>query len=161
MRVTSAVVAVALFFAAPPAVAQPSTASASQEPMVSADAYFEFMKARRLEADGDAAGALAALERAQKLDPGSAELLAERAALHARQNEGEPARIAAERALAIDPSNAEAHRILALVYSAWSDGAGTAPAGSTLATLRATAIEHLKAIRTSPVMTTDLGLQIA
>jgi len=161
MRVTSAVLAVALFFAAPPAVAQPSTASAPQAPIASADAYFEFMKARRLEADGDAAGALAALERAQKLDPGSAELLAERAALHARQNEGEPARIAAERALAIDASNAEAHRILALVYSAWSDGAGTAPAGSTPATLRATAIEHLKAIRTSPVMTTDLGLQIA
>ena len=110
------------------------------------------MLARRLEADGDVKGAAAALDRAQKLDPASAELLAERAALHARQNEGEEARGAAERALALDPDNAEAHRILGLVYSAWADGAGTPPPGSTPASLREQAIQHLQAIRGTPVM---------
>ena len=46
------------------------------------------MLARRLESDGDVKGALAALDRAEKLDPKSAEVLAERAGLHARQNQG-------------------------------------------------------------------------
>ena len=50
------------------------------------------MIARRLESDGDTKGALAALERAEKLDPTSAEVLAERRGLHARQNEGAQAR---------------------------------------------------------------------
>ena len=162
MRVTPACVAVSLLLTGQPAAAQtPAPPAAQTTPTISAQAYYEFMLARRLEADGDTAGAVAALERAQTLDPHSAELLAERAALHARQNEGEEARAAAERALAIEPDNIEAHRILGLVYSAWSDGAGTPPAGSTPASLRASAIEHLKAIRNSPLMSTDLSLQIA
>ncbi len=162
MRVTPAGMAVALLLTGRPAAAQtPAPPTAQATPTISASAYYEFMLARRLEAGGDTAGAVAALERAQKLDPNSAELLAERAALHARQNEGEQARTAAARALAIEPDNIEAHRILGLVYSAWSDGAGTPPAGSTPASLRATAIEHLKAIRSSPLMATDLSLQIA
>ncbi len=42
------------------------------------------MMARRLEAAGDAPGALAALERAKKLDPQSAEISAEIAGYYAR-----------------------------------------------------------------------------
>ena len=119
------------------------------------------MVARRLESDGDTKGALAALERAEKLDPSSAEVLAERAALHARQNEGPEARAAAERALKIDGGNIEAHRILALVYAAWSEGAAQRPSGETAESSRAKSIEHFRAIRTSPAMGTDLSLQIA
>jgi tetratricopeptide (TPR) repeat protein len=154
--------AVALLLTGQPAAAQPPAPGASRaSSTISAQAYYEFMLARRLEADGDTAGAVAALERALVLDPNSAELLAERAALHARQNEGESAKAAAERALALESDNVEAHRILGLVYSAWADGAGTPPAGSTPASLRAKAIEHLTAIRSSPLMSTDLSLQIA
>src|SRR6476619_4544267 len=53
------------------------------------DAYFEFLQARRLEADGDAKAALAALERAAAADPKSAEIRAEIAALHLRRNRSE------------------------------------------------------------------------
>src|SRR5687767_10271584 len=49
-----------------------------------AQALYEFMMARRLEAAGDAPGALAALERAKKLDPQSAEISAEIAGYYAR-----------------------------------------------------------------------------
>lgn len=159
MRLMSAMGVLVLLMAAPPAAAQnppPASTLAS-----SAQAYYEFMLARRLESGGDTKGALAALTRAEKLDPSSAEVLAERAALHARENDGPEARQAAERALKIDPGNIEAHRILALVYSAWSEGAGRRPSSETVESARAKAIEHFKAIRTSPAMATDLSLQIA
>lgn len=158
MRLTPAAAALVLSTLAWPAFAQPPAAT---QALPSAQAYYEFMMARRLEADGDSAGALAALERAQKLDPGSAEILAERAALHARRNEAGPAREAAEKALAIDKDNVEAHRILGLVFSAWSEGAAPPPPGETPDSLRSKALEHLKVIRSSPAMATDLSLQLA
>ena len=141
MRLTPAAAALVLITLAWPAFAQPPAVTQASP---SAQAYYEFMMARRLEADGDSAGALAALERAQKLDPGSAEILAERAALHARRNEAGPARDAAEKALAIDQDNVEAHRILGLVFSAWSEGAAPPPPGETPDSLRSKALEHLK-----------------
>ncbi len=143
-----------------PALASAQSAPAVSSRLPSADAYYEFMLARRLESDGDTRGALAALERAQKLDPGSAALHAERAALHARENDGDQARTAAEQALAIEPGNVEAHRILGLVYSAMSDAGAPPVAGETPTTLRRKAIEHLEAIRSSPLMSTDLNLQV-
>ena len=124
-------------------------------------AYFEFMLARRLEAQGNDAGALEALQRAIALDPKSAELQAELAGFHARQNNGEQAVAAAERALKIDPNNIEAHRMLGLVFSAWSDApAGQVPAGRTPTQLRASAIEHLTKILETPSVATDLNLQL-
>jgi tetratricopeptide (TPR) repeat protein len=159
MRATYAVAALAVALAAQPAAAQAPPQSSTIAP--SAQAYYEFLLARRLESDGDTKGALAALERAEKLDPASAEVLAERAALHARQNQGPQARDAADRALKIDADNLEAHRILALVYSAWSEGAGQPPAGETVEGARKKAIEHFRAIRSTPTMATDLSLQIA
>ncbi|MEZ5284371.1 MAG: tetratricopeptide repeat protein [Vicinamibacterales bacterium] len=149
-----ATTAIAVFLVAWPAAAQPPADPQAQ-------AYYEFMLARRLESDGDAAGALAALTRAQTLDPEAADIPAEMASVHARQNDGAAAKAAAERALALEPDNVEAHRILGLVYSAWAEGAGAAPAGETPDSLRAKAIEHLEAIRGTPAMATDLSLQIA
>lgn len=160
MRLTPVTVAVALLLVGQPVAAQPTPAPAASA-SASAQAYYEFILARRLEADGDEAGALAALERAGRLDPGSSEVLAERAGFHARQNDGLKARTAAEQALAIDATNIEAHRILALVFSAWSEGAGPPPPGETMPTLRAKAVEHFEAIRTTPAMVTDLSLQLA
>ncbi len=153
MRVIPAMVALAVLVV--PGVA------AGQSGSPSAEAYYEFMIARRLEAEGDTRGALAALDRAQKLDPEAADLHAERAALHARANDGEQARAAAERALALDPNNVEAHRILGLVFAALSDAGQSAVPGETTASLRARAIEHLAAIVKSPAMATDLSLQLA
>lgn len=124
-------------------------------------AYFEFMLARRLEAQGNEAGALEALKRAIGLDPKSAELHAELAGFYARQNNGEEAVASAERALKFDPNNIEAHRILGLVYAAWADaGPGQAPAGRTASQLRTGAIEHLTKILETPAIATDLNLQL-
>jgi tetratricopeptide (TPR) repeat protein len=158
MRATYAMAALAVALAGAPAAAQTAPQSSAIAP--SAQAYYEFLLARRLESDGDTKGALAALERAEKLDPASAEVLAERAALHARQNQGPQAREAADRALKIDANNLEAHRILALVYAAWSEGAGQRPPGETVEGSRQKAIEHFRAIRSTATMATDLSLQI-
>lgn len=126
----------------------------------SAQAYYEFMVARRLEGQNDTAGALEALKRAQGLDPQSAEIQAELAGFYARQNQGEEAVAAAEAALALDEANPEAHRVLGLVYSAWSEGPG-GPGGRSPERLRAQAIDHLQKIVDTPAMATDLNLQVA
>src|SRR5688500_14177530 len=135
--------AFALIVSVTPAMAQPA------EPK--AQALYEFLMARRMEAAGDTAGALAALERARKLDPGSAEISAEIAGYYSRQNRSTDAVAAAEAALKLDQSNVEAHHVLATIYSAWADGAEKPPAGQTQATARAAAIEHLTAIQGTPL----------
>ena len=84
----------------------------------STDAYFEFLMARRLEAQGDQAGALAALERAATADPSSAEVRAEIASFQLRRNRRTDAEAAALQALKLDDTNLEAHRVLGLIYSA-------------------------------------------
>src|SRR6188768_1411243 len=115
--------------------AQPATDSRAQ-------AYFEFLLARRLESQGDTAGAQEALNRALSLDPKSAELNAELAGFYARQNKADEAVAADEKALTFDPSNVEAHRMLGLVFAAWADGGATLPPGKSPTQLRAQAIEH-------------------
>lgn len=125
-----------------------------------AQALFEFLMARRAESEGDNAGALAALERARKLDPNSAEISAEIAGFHSRQNRMSEAIAAAEQALKLDKNSVEAHHVLALVYSAWADGAAPAPSGQSVAMARTAAIEHLTAIQNTPVMATNPNLQM-
>jgi tetratricopeptide (TPR) repeat protein len=154
MRVVLAAALLSVFCST--AVAQPTR----DRPNTPAEAYFEFLLARRLEAQGNTAGALEALKRAQALDPSSAEINAEIAGFYARQNQGSEAIAAAERALAVDPKNLEGNRILGLVFAAWSEGAGTPPPGRTRAQIRASAIEHLTRIFDSPAVATDLNLQL-
>src|SRR5574341_393810 len=55
------------------------------------NAYFEFLMARRLEAQGDTAGALAALERAAAADPSAAEVKAEIASFQLRRSKRDEA----------------------------------------------------------------------
>src|SRR5688572_32348035 len=138
--------------AAPVSPSAPVTASGQ--------AYFEFLLARRLEGQGDTAGALEALKRARALDPMSAEILAETAGLYARQNKAVEAIEVAERALKLDPKNVEARRTLGLLFAAWSDGGIPPPPGRTIAQLRTSAIEHLTAIVGSPGAATDLTMQL-
>jgi tetratricopeptide (TPR) repeat protein len=134
------------------------TAAAPSDPK--AQALFEFLMARRAEAAGDTAGALAALERARKLDPASAEVAAEIAGYYSRQNQSEAAVAAANEALKLDKDNIEAHQVLATIYSAWADGAERPPAGQTQAAARTSAIVHLSAIQNTPVMATNPNLQM-
>ena len=135
--------------------------TATTQPDARSQAYFEFMLARRLESQGNETGALEALKRAIALDPKSAELQAELAGFHARQNNGEEAVTAAERALTLDANNVEAHRMLGLVFAAWAEApGGQVPAGRTATQLRTQAIEHLSKIAETPAVSTDLNLQL-
>src|SRR5215212_6017255 len=95
----SLIAAVLLSLAATPVLGQ-TIASAPQDPK--AQALYELMMARRLESNGDAAGALASLERARKLDPQSGEISAEIAGYYYRQNRPTDAIVAAEQALKLD-----------------------------------------------------------
>jgi tetratricopeptide (TPR) repeat protein len=135
-----------------------AASSAPQDPK--AQAQYEFMMARRLEATGDNAGALASLERARKLDPDAAEIPAEIAGYYYRQNRPTDAVAAAEQALKLDKANVEAHNVLGTVFSAWADGGAPPPPGQTQASTRASAIEHLTAIQGSPLMATNPNLQM-
>jgi tetratricopeptide (TPR) repeat protein len=151
-----AVVVALLMSASGAASAQPAQTSVETR----GQAYFEFLLARRLEAQGETNGALEALKRALTLDPKSAELYAELAGFHARQNEADEAVEAAEHALTLDATNVEAHRMLGLVFAAWSEGSAPAPPGRTQAQLRSQAIEHLTKIVDTPAVATDLNLQL-
>jgi tetratricopeptide (TPR) repeat protein len=111
-------------------------------PAQTTDAYFEFLIARRLESAGDYQGALAALQRAAAADPRSAEVRAEIASLHYRQNLRQEAEQAAKAALAVDEKNAEANRVLGLIYMQASEGNTRAPAQAAAAVRDA--ITHLE-----------------
>jgi tetratricopeptide (TPR) repeat protein len=150
-----AAAALALFVAASPAWAAQAVAAPADP---KAQALFEFLMARRMEAAGDTAGALAALERARSLDPGAAEIAAEIAGYYSRQNRSTDAIAAAEAALKLDQKNLEAHHVLAMIYASWADGAEKPPAGQTPAGARASAIEHLTAIQGTPLMATNPNL---
>jgi tetratricopeptide (TPR) repeat protein len=123
-----------------------------------ADAYFEFLMARRLESEGDNRGALSALERAAAADPKSAEIRAEIASFHLRRNQRSEAEKAALAALALDEGNVEANRVLGNLYAAAAEGGGqqrVPPAEAAKNT--AAAIRYLeRALAGSP--TTDANL---
>jgi tetratricopeptide (TPR) repeat protein len=120
------------------------------------DPYFEFLMARRLESQGDAAGALAALTRAAAADSRSAEIRAEIAALQLRQNRADAAEKAAREALVIDEMNVEAHRVLGLLYAANADAANERRQGTESATFAREAIAHLE--RVAPTTSADITL---
>ena len=87
-------------------------------------AYLAFITGRALEAAGDVEGAAASHRRAAALDPSSPDVWAELASLYARNNRPEQAVEAAEAALDHDQENAEAHRVLGLVYAARAGSRG-------------------------------------
>jgi len=123
------------------------------------DSYFEFLQARRLEADGDAKAALAALERAATADPKSAEVRAEIASLHLRRNERADAERAAKAALALDETNVEGNRVLGLLYAASVEGANErTPSAQTAAALK-DAITYLERAVSGAGVTADANLQ--
>lgn len=118
-----------------PAFAQPA-----------ADSYYDFLIGRRLESHGDATGALAAFERAAAVAPRSAEIRAEIAAYHMRQEQPQEAEKAARDALALDDDCIEAHRVLGLLIGGATD--------------RMTeAVTHLERVFATPSGATDVAVQ--
>jgi tetratricopeptide (TPR) repeat protein len=108
-------VLIAALCAAVPAAAQ--TAARADD----ATAGYYFLLGRHLESEGKIDAAIAAHKRAIALEPTSAELRAELAALYARQDRAADALEAADAALARDPANREANRILGSIYAALVD----------------------------------------
>jgi tetratricopeptide (TPR) repeat protein len=107
------------------------------------DSYFEFLMARRLESAGDFTGAQAALDRAMKAAPRSAELRGQVASFYLRRSQPDEAEREAKAALEIDEKNVEAHRALGLVYAGYAD-AGARANSPQVATYLKEAITHLE-----------------
>lgn len=110
-----------------------------------ADPYYEFLMARRLEAQGNTQAALAALLRAEAADPTSAEIKAEIAALHQRRTppDRDASEKAAKAALAIDPKNVEANRALGILYAGRVD-AGDRPMSAAMTEDVRRSIQHFE-----------------
>jgi tetratricopeptide (TPR) repeat protein len=111
------VVALTIVAGASSAVAQTKPAPAD----IAGGAYYEFMMGLQLETQGDGAGASAAYQRAEKLDPSSAEIPAALAELYARLNRPADAIAAGERAVKANPANPEANWILGSLYARMSE----------------------------------------
>jgi tetratricopeptide (TPR) repeat protein len=105
--------------AAPSAAAAARQASAAPPPDPPASYYF--LLGRHLEDVHKVEEAIAAHKKGIALQPESAELRAELAALYARQDRAREALDTAEGALQRDPANREANRIIGTVYAALSD----------------------------------------
>lgn len=150
----------ALLLASAQPVAPPPPTASVQQPTPNprrGDAYFEFLKGRHLEGEGEIDAAVEAYRRAVALDPSSAEIQAELAGLYARQNKAEEAIAAAQASLAADPENAEAHWVLGTVYAALAQGNSDEPPAATETLDKA--ILHLEKAR--PERRYDLGLALA
>lgn len=121
--------------------------------------YYEFLQARRFEAEGDSQKALEALLRAAAADPTSAEIKAEIAGLYSRRdppNRFESEKFAKE-ALAIDENNVEANLRLGYLYASGSvDSSGRNQQISPQDVRNA--IEHLERAAAGTVGT-DLAMQ--
>jgi tetratricopeptide (TPR) repeat protein len=123
-----------------------------------AEAYLAFLTARRLEADGEHARALAALQRAAEADPGSAEIRSEMAQFHLRRNARPEAEREAKAALELDADNVGANRVLGLLNAASVEGgAGRDTPAQTAAHVRDAIMYLERAIAGSPV-TADVSL---
>jgi tetratricopeptide (TPR) repeat protein len=110
-----------LLFTTPVAFAQTSPASVAP----AGGAYYEFLMGLHYETQGDAKAATAAYERAERLDPKSAEIPAALAELYARMNRPADAMAAGERAIKANPSNPEANWILGSLYARMAEMTGT------------------------------------
>jgi tetratricopeptide (TPR) repeat protein len=121
------------------------------------DTYYEFLLARRLEADGDVKGARAALDRAAAADPKSAEIRAEMASLHLRRNERAEAEKQAKAALALDENNVEGNRVLGLLYAAAADATGERSSAQAAANVR-DAITYLERAVAGTTVSADATL---
>lgn len=148
----------ALSFVAVALVVAGAAATAAAQSAQSGQAYFEFLMARRLEAQSDHDGALAALQRATAADPRSAEVKAEIASFQLRRNRHPEAEKAAREALALDVDNLEAHRVVGLVYAAALDVVNSRTPRAELEANAREAITHLERVVRDPASASDLNM---
>ncbi len=121
-----------------------AAATATPAAAQSGDAYYDFLMARRLEAQGDNPGALAALERAAAADPKAAEVKAEIASFQLRRSKREEAEKAAREAIALDEENTEGHKVLGLIFAATADTFNGRAQAAQFAANATEAIAHLE-----------------
>jgi tetratricopeptide (TPR) repeat protein len=138
-----------------PLLAQASPPAATAAP--AAESYYQFLMARRLESQGDQAGALAALQRAAAADPRSAMIRAEIAGFEYRHNRRDEAEKAANEALTLDAENADAHRVLGLIFAARAENTSRSQAADTASNVRQ-AITHLEKATTTTAAASDINL---
>jgi tetratricopeptide (TPR) repeat protein len=146
----------------PSAVQQPPP----QAPRASAGedrptAGYYFLLARYLEGAGKVTEAVDALKQAIQIEPQTAELRAELAALYARQDRAQDALAAAQDALKIDPKNREANRVLGTVLAATTDRRGPARPADQIAADQTRAIAALEIARSNTVPDLSLDLMLA
>jgi tetratricopeptide (TPR) repeat protein len=146
----------AMFLGAGVAASQP--AAPPSQPAGSDTAEYYFLIGRYLEGAGRIDEAIAAHKRAIELEPGSAELRAELAALYARQDNAIDAIQTAEAALERDPANHEANRILGSVYAAFAERRLPLRQGDDPSTYAAKAIAYLEKIESDGL---DVGVELA
>ncbi|MGE0446856.1 MAG: tetratricopeptide repeat protein [Vicinamibacterales bacterium] len=139
-----------------PVLAQ-QPAAADTQARGAAEAYYEFLMARRLESQGDRAGALEALRRAAAADPRSAMIRAEIAAFQLRRNRRDEAEAAAREALALDAGNPDAHRVLGFVHAARAEGPGRNGPPDAAANVDE-AISHFEQALAGNATTSDINL---
>jgi len=141
-----------------------SSQAARDKPTGLGEAYYLFLRGRRLEEDGDISGAIKLYQEAARLDPSSGEIPAELAGLYARQNRLREAIAAAESALTINPDTLEAHRVLGSIYAAYAESgepARTAAARQAEMDYAGKAIIHLEAVLNARGTTADSALLLA
>jgi len=119
MRPILPAIALVLFSAGGARAAQP--AKVPPGAVADAPAAYYFMLGRHLEDADKIEDAIAAHKKAIELEPKSAELRAELAALYARQDRAREALQMAEAALQQDPANREGNRVLGSIYAALSE----------------------------------------
>ncbi len=103
------------------ASAAAQAAQSPSAPVADAPAAYYFMLGRHLEDTDKIEDAIAAHKKAIELEPKSAEVRAELAALYARQDRAREGLQMAEAALQLDPANREANRVLGSIYAALSE----------------------------------------
>jgi tetratricopeptide (TPR) repeat protein len=120
-------------------------------------AYYQFLLGRHAEDEGEIDRAIAAYREAARLDPASADVRAELAALFARQGRLPDATAEARAALQIDPKNIQANRVLGEILAS-SVERGTESASS--ATIEQ-AIQYLERGRRSDGIDDDPSVDMA
>ncbi len=146
--------------AAPATQDRPGAKALGGAPAVEGGAYFYFISGRHFESEGDVDAAVKAYQQAAALDPRSAEIRAELAGLYARQNRQRDAMEWAEAALKLDGQNAEANRVLGIIYAGLARLDDESAADNTESLQAAkTAARHLETARRRSI-STDPGIEM-